>query len=142
VPFVLHSQPAAAYDRTSGNLTGMAAVVKRRYAEIMRDVEDLINDHSELQTWAWRESKLMAEFCSKAPKGRDSCSIKTQAASPRRRDLLHVTSAGGGFSFPGQPPKDKLPAIRRSVFQRHTLDIEHGAVDESGPGWPAGAGHL
>ncbi|KAI4244806.1 MAG: hypothetical protein L6R42_010348, partial [Xanthoria sp. 1 TBL-2021] len=47
VPFVLHSQPSAAYDeRRSGVLAKMETGAHRRYAEIMHDVEELINDHS------------------------------------------------------------------------------------------------
>ncbi|MCJ1300448.1 IMP 5'-nucleotidase [Hypocenomyce scalaris] len=45
VPFVLHSQPTAAYDARGGVLIKMATTAHRRYAEIMRDVEELINDH-------------------------------------------------------------------------------------------------
>lgn len=52
VPFVLHSQPTAAYDKNGDHewnevvLSTMASTSHRRYAEILRDVEDLINDHS------------------------------------------------------------------------------------------------
>lgn len=48
VPFVLKSQPTAAYEERDEvqALEAMAQVVHRRYAEIMRDVEDLVNDHS------------------------------------------------------------------------------------------------
>ena len=49
VPFVLHSQPTAAFqsqeDRDAA-LTAMAANARHRYAEIFRDVEKLIDDHS------------------------------------------------------------------------------------------------
>lgn len=45
VPFVLHSQPTAAYEDRGDILTKMASTAHRRYAEIMRDVEELINDH-------------------------------------------------------------------------------------------------
>lgn len=46
VPFVLHAQPTALYDHGMvTNATQLAANVRRRYAEIMRDVEELINDH-------------------------------------------------------------------------------------------------
>ena len=44
VPFVLHSQPAAAYDNGEDMVAKMAPVANRRYAEIMRDVENLIKD--------------------------------------------------------------------------------------------------
>ena len=47
VPFVLHSQPTAAYDDSHQDvLQIMADTAHRRYAEIFRDVEVLINDHS------------------------------------------------------------------------------------------------
>ncbi|KAG8530161.1 uncharacterized protein KY384_005644 [Bacidia gigantensis] len=53
VPFVLHSQPTAAYASTSPTtpnddtslLSTMATTTHRRYAEILRDVEALITDH-------------------------------------------------------------------------------------------------
>jgi IMP and pyridine-specific 5'-nucleotidase len=46
VPFVLHSQPSAAYNANKDKVDEMANVVRRRYAEIMRDVEGLVQDHS------------------------------------------------------------------------------------------------
>ncbi|EFE38988.1 hypothetical protein TRV_06351 [Trichophyton verrucosum HKI 0517] len=49
VPFVLHSQPTAAYKENSPNLAHLAERTHNRYVEIMRDVEHLINDHIELQ---------------------------------------------------------------------------------------------
>lgn len=45
MPFVLHSQPTAVFEG-DGNVTTMANIARRRYAEIMEDVEGLINDHS------------------------------------------------------------------------------------------------
>ncbi|KAL2002158.1 hypothetical protein VTN02DRAFT_513 [Thermoascus thermophilus] len=45
VPFVLHSQPTAEYQEHSVKLVEVAADTHKRYAEIMRDVENLINDH-------------------------------------------------------------------------------------------------
>ena len=47
VPFVLHSQPTAAYDERENVVAKMAHTAHRRYAEILRDVEELINDHSQ-----------------------------------------------------------------------------------------------
>ncbi|RPB16939.1 IMP-specific 5-nucleotidase [Morchella conica CCBAS932] len=43
VPFVLHSQPTAVAGDVS--LPNMAIEARRRYREIMKDVEELINDH-------------------------------------------------------------------------------------------------
>jgi IMP and pyridine-specific 5'-nucleotidase len=45
VPFVLHSQPTAVYHEHSLMLAAVAAETHQRYAEILRDVERLINDH-------------------------------------------------------------------------------------------------
>jgi len=45
VPFVLHSQPTAAFENRSDVLITMATIAHKRYAEILRDVEALINDH-------------------------------------------------------------------------------------------------
>ncbi|KAJ5949772.1 hypothetical protein N7454_001356 [Penicillium verhagenii] len=45
VPFVLHSQPNVDYQEHSEGLKTVAADTYQRYAEIMRDVENLIIDH-------------------------------------------------------------------------------------------------
>ncbi|CAL5871570.1 uncharacterized protein PFLUO_LOCUS5823 [Penicillium psychrofluorescens] len=45
VPFVLHSQPTTIYHEHSEGLKTAAADTHQRYAEIMRDVENLILDH-------------------------------------------------------------------------------------------------
>ncbi|KAK6341720.1 IMP 5'-nucleotidase [Orbilia brochopaga] len=47
VPFVLHSQPNAAL--TDVRTDDTVSNARRRYAEIMRDVEQLVNDHIEHQ---------------------------------------------------------------------------------------------
>ncbi|KAF2097299.1 IMP-specific 5'-nucleotidase 1 [Rhizodiscina lignyota] len=44
-PFVLHSQPTAVFEPHRQTTDQMAAIAHRRYAEIMRDVEELIIDH-------------------------------------------------------------------------------------------------
>jgi hypothetical protein len=54
VPFVLHSQPTAVFEPGKGSTEQMAAVAQRRYLEIIRDVEELINDHSTPSTRARR----------------------------------------------------------------------------------------
>ncbi|OKL62423.1 IMP-specific 5'-nucleotidase 1 [Talaromyces atroroseus] len=45
VPFVLHSQPTVVFHEESLKLAAVATATQKRYAEIMRDVELLINDH-------------------------------------------------------------------------------------------------
>ncbi|KAL1591835.1 IMP 5'-nucleotidase [Nothophoma quercina] len=49
VPFVLHSQPTAVFEENAQTVHQQASVAQRRYAEIMRDVEDIINDHIDHQ---------------------------------------------------------------------------------------------
>jgi hypothetical protein len=46
VPFVLHSQPTGVFESRNGTVAQMAEVAHRRYAEIMKDVEEMIDDHS------------------------------------------------------------------------------------------------
>lgn len=48
VPFVLNSQPTGVFESRSGTVRQMAEEAHRRYAEIMQDVEDMIDDHSKL----------------------------------------------------------------------------------------------
>ncbi|KAH7139348.1 IMP-specific 5'-nucleotidase-like protein 1 [Dendryphion nanum] len=45
VPFILHSQPTAVFEPNGQSVDQMAAIAQRRYAEIMKDVEEIINDH-------------------------------------------------------------------------------------------------
>lgn len=49
VPFVLYSQPTGVFGDDS-NVAKMAEEAHRRYAEIMRDVELMIDDHSKATT--------------------------------------------------------------------------------------------
>ncbi|TVY28524.1 IMP-specific 5'-nucleotidase [Lachnellula hyalina] len=45
VPFVLHSQPTGVFETRTNSVKMMAAEAHRRYWEIMRDVEVMIDDH-------------------------------------------------------------------------------------------------
>ncbi|KAH6674897.1 IMP-specific 5'-nucleotidase-like protein 1 [Halenospora varia] len=45
VPFVLHSQPTGVFETRSSSVQQMAEQAHRRYAEIMQDVEVMIDDH-------------------------------------------------------------------------------------------------
>lgn len=44
VPFVLYSQPTGVFETNGFNLTQMSEEAHRRYAEIMRDIEVMIDD--------------------------------------------------------------------------------------------------
>ncbi|KAF2204825.1 IMP-specific 5'-nucleotidase-like protein 1 [Delitschia confertaspora ATCC 74209] len=45
VPFVLHSQPTAVFEPQGETVDQMSSNAQRRYAEIMKDVEEMIKDH-------------------------------------------------------------------------------------------------
>ncbi|RKF72755.1 IMP-specific 5'-nucleotidase 1 [Golovinomyces cichoracearum] len=47
VPFVLYSQPTGVFETRNHTVQKMAEEAHRRYVEIMKDVEDMIDDHSE-----------------------------------------------------------------------------------------------
>lgn len=49
VPFVLHSHPTAVFEPDGESVDHQASIAQRRYAEIMRDVEEIINDHIDHQ---------------------------------------------------------------------------------------------
>ncbi|KAK2624838.1 hypothetical protein QTJ16_006031 [Diplocarpon rosae] len=49
VPFVLHSQPTGVFETRDKTVEQMAEMAHRRYAEIMLDVERMIDDHIEHQ---------------------------------------------------------------------------------------------
>ncbi|KAI1851989.1 hypothetical protein JX265_008205 [Neoarthrinium moseri] len=49
VPFVLYSQPTGVFETNSVSFTQMSEEAHRRYAEIMRDVENMLDDHIEHQ---------------------------------------------------------------------------------------------
>lgn len=46
MPFVLYSQPTGVFQTAGTNFTHMSEEAHRRYAEIMRDVEFMLDDHS------------------------------------------------------------------------------------------------
>lgn len=49
VPFVLYSQPTGVFESNGVSIEQMSDDARRRYAEIMRDVELMLNDHIEHQ---------------------------------------------------------------------------------------------
>lgn len=59
VPFVLLSQPTAMYREDRGGLNAMALDARKRYAEIMHDVEGLVSDHILHQDGSVSKLKLL-----------------------------------------------------------------------------------
>ncbi|RKF61229.1 IMP-specific 5'-nucleotidase 1 [Erysiphe neolycopersici] len=49
VPFVLHSQPTGVFETRNHSVQEMAEATRRRYVEIMKDVEEMIDDYIEHQ---------------------------------------------------------------------------------------------
>lgn len=98
VPFVLHSQPTAAYDGSHIDvLQTMAVTANIRYAEIFRDVETLINDHSKRRLRSRRlEAKLICHSRSRETK-KSLWSLQAPAPRPQRRPLLHAPRAREGL---------------------------------------------
>ena len=58
VPFVLLSQPTSMYEDDKPNVATMAHNAHARYSQIMRDVEDLFDDHRKVQKNSLHTSKL------------------------------------------------------------------------------------
>jgi len=48
VPFVLHSQPTGVFETRNSTVAQQAEEAHRRYAEILKDVEIMIDDHSNI----------------------------------------------------------------------------------------------
>jgi len=86
VPFVLNSQPAVEYDeKHAHSLDTMARSARQRYAEIFRDVEDLILDHSELRPQ--RGGHSFTGHISQSPRNLNA--VEAQYAGSHDLNLLH-----------------------------------------------------
>jgi hypothetical protein len=70
VPFVIHSQPTGVFESRTGTVAQMAEEAHRRYAEIMQDVEHMIDDHSTFPVSILLGATDVVLSC--APKGRAS----------------------------------------------------------------------
>ncbi|KAI9721084.1 MAG: IMP 5'-nucleotidase [Candelaria pacifica] len=92
VPFVLHSQPTAVSEESQGNVTQKASTAHRRYAEILRDVEALINDHST------PESQLTSS--DRCLQIRHFTVAHQKAGTPERSKLKLLVPSVGSFFTP------------------------------------------
>lgn len=123
VPFVLNSQPAVEYDDTHAqSLDTMARSARQRYAEIFRDVEDLILDHSR---YPLRLGNMQIDRSSQ-PSELLQPPVETQHAGPDHFRLLHASRPGRFIQISGFDPRHLIPAVCCSVFQRHPIDPQHG----------------
>ena len=109
VPFVLHSQPTVIYQEDSENLVAVAADTHQRYAEIFRDVESLIRDHS---TFSLFRSDQRILTCAVAHEAKDL---------PGKSKLKLLVPTVGSFFTPlhledAFKYQDRLRAISRRRF--------------------------
>ena len=147
VPFVLNSQPTAAYEEYDEvkSLQTMAQAVHRRYAEIMRDVEGLVNDHSrshvslpdillvgdavsDMGLYASThtiniESAKVDSISSTASVSADN--VQAQDAGTIDWILLHATAPRSSIHLPGQTARHLLSPLCRSLFQRRPAHPQH-----------------
>lgn len=84
VPFVLHSQPTAAYDNHQDVLVKMASTAHRRYAEILRDVW---KDDNETPPPSYPPFALVHLIIPQRP----STSLPTQFSNPKNPTLISKT---------------------------------------------------
>jgi hypothetical protein len=95
VPFVLHSQPTAVFEPDGQSVEKQASVAQQRYAEIFRDVENIINDHSEsIQAYVSTTHRAMASLTtslSRTPKGWQTGPIEAQAPRSVSRPIFHTS---------------------------------------------------
>lgn len=91
MPFVLHSQPTAVFEPQKESAAQSAAAAQRRYLEIMRDVEELVNDHSiSLPLRMSVSTQLM--LSSSPPSGSGYAKLlQVKVAGSHHRDILHTT---------------------------------------------------
>lgn len=99
VPFVLHSQPTGVFESRNGTVAQMAEVAHRRYAEIMKDVEDMINDHSIYFLSLYLDNAHVQHSCT--PTGRTPWAVQAQIASTIYWYLLYSTSTRRCFQISG-----------------------------------------
>ena len=99
VPFVLHSQPTGVFESRSGTVAQMAEVAHRRYAEIMKDVEEMIDDHSISILGRLPGNTHVQPSC--APTGRTPWAVQAQVAGTIDWYLLYPASARRCFRISG-----------------------------------------
>jgi hypothetical protein len=90
VPFVLHSEPTGVFESRTGTVAQMAEVAHRRYAEIMQDVEDMIDDHSKPFI---RPSRRNLTLFSCTSEGWSSRPIQAQITGSKYWNVLYTTSS-------------------------------------------------
>lgn len=124
VPFVLYSQPTGIVgDGTS--IAKMSEEAHRRYAEIMRDVEMMIDDHSENFASSPVFLKLMFGSC--APEPKLAISVQARDAGSHSGTVLHETAARGRIQVPRPQTLHFLSPLCCAFIQRCTTCSQLGS---------------
>lgn len=133
VPFVLHSQPNAIYEEQDDSTDQIAQGAQRRYLEIMRDVEEIINDHGIFDDIC-RKTRLIVN--SSASTTGNSGHFETQTPYSFGWDVFHTTQFTRCIFVPRSTSVYQLETIRCTVFQRYQIDSQHSTSYESCSVWP------
>lgn len=102
----------------------MAHTARQRYADIFRDVEKLIDDHSKQLAVGVLEHTLTWLSCSPNL----SIPVKTEHVSPEHIDILHSSSAGRSLYPTRCCSYNIFEALCRAFLQRHQTDLEHCSI--------------
>ena len=114
MPFVLLSQPAAAYDDDNGSVAKAAEIAQVRLANIMRDVESLVTDHSKLPSQSFLGYHLFVQR--KTPGWCQD--IEVEASGALDWQVLHRITTRKCLLLSGQSEENECTAICGPVIQR------------------------
>jgi len=111
VPFVLHSQPTAS---NNASVKEMETEARRRYREIMRDIEGLVNDHSMLRLMrcVCGGMRVLMHLCSCVRCGGETGAFEIAVFSAVGGTVLHAAAAGEGIRSAGPTASDLVAAVR------------------------------
>lgn len=136
---MLYSQPTGIVgDGTS--IAKMSEEAHRRYAEIMRDVEMMIDDHSML-LGVYKNDKADANVRSLPAKPRLAHTLQARDAGAHRRTLLHKASSRSGIQIPRPKTLHILSPLCSAIIQRCSTGSQLGP-DHGSHQWYSAAGHL
>src|ERR1700754_4856293 len=101
----------------------MATSLHQRYADIFRDVEYLISDHSTF-VYIYPGEAQALNRCSQPPRHVES-TVQVEYACTNHIYLLHTTCSRGCIQVTGSPASDLLPPLCSSFVQRHPPHSQH-----------------
>lgn len=114
MPFVLCSQPTGIFETPSDTLLQMAESAHRRYAEIMQDIESMLDDHS--------KDHLLPSFLCSLPHPKTPLQFHIRRLDSRAsRSLSSWSPALGIFSLDSHSKMPSDTRIARDLFHRDDL---------------------